>query len=439
MNETKPGRKRMRKSSSTGNMSNENMEQNGSYMESPDSLKMDKILHEIALLRQEQTVTKELMNQKIDTLSDNILEQITKYIDAKFTVFRDDLNKTISIFDDRIVALERKVVDLSQQQTNDPFKDCERCVIANGVHFETNENLQDKISRILFDLGPDIVQNCTIVGTIRLNSRDSSKPPLVKIAFLTPEQKISVLRAKQNLSNSTEFNKVRIWGSKSHCERILEINCKMLLGMVPGGKNFRLTANGKLVPRENTTPQFGTSTEMSTSSQAQVPPYNFTNWPPLGPSQASTTGAIQPSINVASNHRMPKPSTVYQPSLQQTSQTTAQQQETVHPAITANYPRISKSSIQNQYRPAVVSPPAMQHQYRLAGVSPPAMQHQRQYRPTGVSPLAMQQQYRPACIPNMNSNQNQPQINVGPTQSSNVNSNVTQDIGTNHLGVITQP
>jgi hypothetical protein len=220
MNNSKPERKRMRKSSSTSNM-----DQLGQHVESPNRVDVDnyaEIFKQISLLRQDQAQVKQSVESKIDTLIREIPTQINAVIETKMNSLKDDLSKTLKNFDARISAVERQVTDLSQKQ-NTPklLKYCERCVIANGIHYEQSEDLLNKVGRLLFDLGPNIVQNTTVVAAERLNSRN---PPLVKVAFLTPEDKIEVLRAKQSLANSKEFGQVRIWSSKSHCERLLENN-----------------------------------------------------------------------------------------------------------------------------------------------------------------------------------------------------------------------
>ena len=285
MNNYKADRKRMRRSSSTGNM-----DQTKGHVESLNIDKITQILDEISLFRQDQNEVKESLENRIDLLSKELPIQINENIESKLNVFRTDLNSmrhdlnaTLQNFDKRIVAVERKVIDLCQHQPN-PLKDCERCVIASGIHYEQGENLMDKVGRLLFDLGNEIVQNTTIVATERLKSRNPDKPSLVKIAFLSLEQKIEVLRAKQKLTNSQEFNKVRIWSSKTHNERLLEINCKTLLNLIPGGNNYRLAANGRMVPRDNRL-----QTPVTVTSKPSVPPMNSVNWPPLGQNQMTAS------------------------------------------------------------------------------------------------------------------------------------------------------
>ena len=72
-------------------------------------------------------------------------------------------------------------------------------------HFQPDENLELKVSRLMDILIPHMNTNVEIVAVERLNQRGLTHNPLVKVAFATKEQKIAVLRAKQNLSRSQEF------------------------------------------------------------------------------------------------------------------------------------------------------------------------------------------------------------------------------------------
>jgi hypothetical protein len=71
----------------------------------------------------------------------------------------------------------------------------------------------------------------------------------VKVQFESVKDKIDVLREKQHLSNSAEFSRVFIRSSKSHSERVMEQNFKTLLELLPFGKDYFITGNGKMIRR----------------------------------------------------------------------------------------------------------------------------------------------------------------------------------------------
>jgi hypothetical protein len=69
-----------------------------------------------------------------------------------------------------------------------------------------------------------------------------NKPALMKISFSSVDEKMRVLRAKRILGQIEGYRSVFL-----RSERLIELNAKTLLGEIPNGKNFRITANGRIV------------------------------------------------------------------------------------------------------------------------------------------------------------------------------------------------
>lgn len=95
----------------------------------------------------------------------------------------------------------------------------------------------------------------TVVDAARLRSRRIGRPGLVKISFSNLEEKKQVLREKRKLKEKDQYKTVFLRGSKSHTERILELNARTLLREMPNGNQFRITSNGRIVkktPRSTT-------------------------------------------------------------------------------------------------------------------------------------------------------------------------------------------
>ena len=84
-------------------------------------------------------------------------------------------------------------------------------------------------------------------------SHVESEIPLLEIAFEMVDQKIGILRAKRKLSESTRYKKVYLRSSKTHTECLLEFNAKSLLSEIPNGNTYRVTANGRIVKKDNST------------------------------------------------------------------------------------------------------------------------------------------------------------------------------------------
>ena len=123
-------------------------------------------------------------------------------------------------------------------------------MLLRGVYYEPDEILVNKVDRIIQHLLPNITIPVQVVGAERLSNRNPKYPALVKIAFATVDQKIAVLKAKRHLTTALEFKSVRLWSSKTHVERLLELNFKTMMDCFPDfSKNYRITTHGKVVKK----------------------------------------------------------------------------------------------------------------------------------------------------------------------------------------------
>ena len=128
---------------------------------------------------------------------------------------------------------------------------CELTVIATNIPVRHDRPLIDTAKALISALGEDILRRSRITDVKRCPDRGTGKPPLLKIALETVEQKVDVLRAKESLKNTREFKNVYLRSSKTHTERILELNAKTLLSQLPNGNQYRVTANGRIVKKDN--------------------------------------------------------------------------------------------------------------------------------------------------------------------------------------------
>lgn len=126
--------------------------------------------------------------------------------------------------------------------------DPKNTLIASGVFIQRNENIVSEAKQIVRSLNEP---NISVIRAKRLESRDG-RPGLVKIQLNTEDEKVKLLEKKDNLCGSQRFNKVRIRSSKSHVERLLEINCKMMIDELPYGREkYRITNNGRMIIRDS--------------------------------------------------------------------------------------------------------------------------------------------------------------------------------------------
>ncbi len=91
----------------------------------------------------------------------------------------------------------------------------------------------------------------SVVRAKRLGGR-GGKPGIVKIQFGSLNEKIGVLKSKRNLKNAREFRRTYLCTSKSHIERLVDLNFRAILKELPGGHGYRITGSGRLVKKDDT-------------------------------------------------------------------------------------------------------------------------------------------------------------------------------------------
>ena len=196
---------------------------------------------------------------KLEGKIDEQIEGLKKHVDdalaKQFKQLQDYIDKEVGVLCNRLNATEERIQQLENEHKKANEFDPEVTIVAENLQYEETEDLMGKITRLL---RRELNMNVPVVQVQRLkpppvritNSGRLVKPGIVKIQFESVDHKVRVLREKHNLMNSAEFSWVRLRSSKSHAERMMEFNTRTLLEMIPDGKNFRLTANGRLVRNE---------------------------------------------------------------------------------------------------------------------------------------------------------------------------------------------
>ena len=103
---------------------------------------------------------------------------------------------------------------------------------------------------VIRELGDDVANGVKVVAAKRLPGRDGN-PGIVKVALDSLESKKTVLRAKSKIKESQKFQNVWIRGSMTHAERLIHINFKKILQVLPGGGNYRISGSGRVIEKNN--------------------------------------------------------------------------------------------------------------------------------------------------------------------------------------------
>ena len=126
-----------------------------------------------------------------------------------------------------------------------------------------------------------------IVNTLR-TPRRNGKNGVLKIELTSVDDKVHLLRNKPRLRKTPGFERVYVRSSKSHLERLMDINFRTVLSEIPQGKSYRITGNGRIVKSEDIAPPARHSSSNSlTSQQATVAKAAESVW-----SNTQQTGAV---------------------------------------------------------------------------------------------------------------------------------------------------
>ena len=195
------------------------------------------------------------MHDKINQLSTSMDTHKQKVADH-IKELSDNLQSYVDLEVGRLVSqiqdIETKVNNLETKVVEEYDPDV--TVIVTKVPFNEGENAQGIVEGIIREgLGiPDV----PVIRAKRLPPREARgqrQPglPLLKIELPNLENKIRVLRAKKRLENSEEWKRCWIRSSKSHVERLIDLNFKTMLDMIPNGNTMAITGGGRIIKRND--------------------------------------------------------------------------------------------------------------------------------------------------------------------------------------------
>jgi hypothetical protein len=118
-------------------------------------------------------------------------------------------------------------------------------VSGGWIAFIVNENVVDKVNRVIKDPRPHRVTDVTVSAARRipnLNDNDLSTPRVVIAPFRTSEDHSTVMKAKSNLRD-TPFSDVFIHQDQSREERLSRKNVQVMVNAVNRGGSISLRGN----------------------------------------------------------------------------------------------------------------------------------------------------------------------------------------------------
>lgn len=188
----------------------------------------------------------------IKELRDDMMMEISRTtnrvekIEASIEESNQKMSDMISTLERRVSAVEFKCArPIPREEFN-----CEDTIVATGIQYEPSEDIEAKAKEIIQTcLGHKEVE---IVRAKRLPWRHG-KPGIVKIQVGSLAEKIDVLRSKKQLkaeSTPQKYRKVFFRSSKSHEQRLMEMNLQEVMKNLPIPSNtYRFTGSGRLVKK----------------------------------------------------------------------------------------------------------------------------------------------------------------------------------------------
>ena len=161
------------------------------------------------------------------------------------------LSRSVDSIMKRLQEVEKGEGPYSETRSRDsvnnsnPLNNPEVTIIATNVELEHDEDILETAR----DLVSQLSESVTVTAAARLRSRVQGKPGLVKISLSTVEEKVKILREKRKLKEVGRYRNVLLRGSKSHTERLIELNARTLLSEIPHGHQYRITSNGGIVKK----------------------------------------------------------------------------------------------------------------------------------------------------------------------------------------------
>ena len=245
----------------------------------PVDTALDAVLKELKEIKSGQADIKISFERKIDELGKKLATDLSEQCEALKTEFKKDmdaLNVRVDTLETRIALLEEQDTGNSQH-SGDPLENIGLTIVATNVFQHPEEDPVQTAKALITAMGKDnsntkIASQVTVIAAKRLPNRNQRGPSLLKVSFQSLEEKKYVLRNKSLLRNVTGYEHVFLRPSMSHMECLLHMNFRTVLNKLPWGRNYRLTANGRIVERNMNNSQ---STQRTTGNMENPGPSGF--------------------------------------------------------------------------------------------------------------------------------------------------------------------
>lgn len=227
------------------------------------------VLSTVCDIKKSQDVMQTMFEKKLD----DIREEMVSKIDSRIRLLQDEITTNIGREKERIdhvietmQSVQTRLTTLEERgdstgpsrpteerSMEDYLNDPDVCITASGIPKTNGEDLMKKANDLICALGDNVSSRVLITGVTRLRNNFNDRPPLIKVSFRNTNEKALVLRNKMKLKDIDPYKQVYVKSSKSHAERLIELNARALLRHLPQneGRNLRVDANGRIREEQN--------------------------------------------------------------------------------------------------------------------------------------------------------------------------------------------
>lgn len=219
---------------------------------SQGTVTLETVMSKLTSIESQQTDFRKLFQTQIDSLKEELTKVFQDKIQALETKFEErftDLENKYESLKGDLTQLQQNAPQLPQEGTDDPCEDTTRCIILSNLAEDQEGTLTEQVETLINSMDPELSQSVEVVATKRLPSRDENKPGLVKVALDNLESKKTLLRSKTKLRDTEHYKEVWMRGSMTHTERLLHLNFKKMLSLIPEGNNYRVSGSGRVIPK----------------------------------------------------------------------------------------------------------------------------------------------------------------------------------------------
>ncbi len=191
------------------------------------------------------------LDPNVRTLIENKLDQIQIVFNEAVESLHDSYADSIRDLHTQIENLEKSVAVHNSKTASEQPVDCvANTIVIQGLAHSEGENVLVKVSALLDETFGGIGASPEIVQVVRYTTYNPERPGIIKVAFEDLKTKKSVLHKKYNKISEC-YKNIIIRSSKSHIERVMEKNMRLLLWEMGLENKYKLNGYGKIVLIDN--------------------------------------------------------------------------------------------------------------------------------------------------------------------------------------------